>query len=214
MAAVPRPDGPDVPSATPPGHYFARDPAARSRPTTVRLALADRTLDLVTDRGVFSPTRVDPGTKLLLGELPPVLRGPIADVGCGYGPIACTVAARQPGDAVWAVDVNRRARELCALNARAAGLDVRVVAPDEVPDGLVVGTIVSNPPIRIGKDALHALLSGWLDRLDPSGAAWLVVNRNLGADSLAAWLTGRGHAVERVRSRQGYRVLHVRPGRQ
>lgn len=211
MAAVHSPDSPHEPDVTSTGHYFSEEPATGSRRSTVRLTLPDRTLELVTDRGVFSPDRVDPGTKLLLSELPALGEGPVVDVGCGYGPIACTLAARHPGRPVWAVDVNRRARELTGLNAQRLGLEVRVVAPDEVPPDLRVAAIVSNPPIRIGKAALRTLLATWLDRLLPDGEAWLVINKNLGADSIAAWLSERGHPVERIRSRQGYRVLRVRP---
>lgn len=211
MAAVPDP------SSAPPhggddGHYFTPRPGVASRPGRVRLDLPDRSLELSTDRGVFSADRVDPGTKLLLLELPEPGRwppGPVLDLGCGYGPIACTVALRDPGREVWAVDVNERARELCAANAEAAGAAVRVAAPDEVPDGVRFGLVVSNPPIRIGKAALHDLLDLWLGRLADGGEAWLVVQKHLGSDSLASWLAGRGRSVERVRSRQGYRILRV-----
>jgi 16S rRNA (guanine1207-N2)-methyltransferase len=209
VAVVPRPDSSDEPGVTPREHYFTEAPTTGSRPASVRLTLPDVTLELTTDRGVFSPGRIDPGTKLLLMEVAVPLRGPVLDLGCGYGPIACTVARRNPGAEVWAVDVNRRARELCATNAARAGLEVRVAAPDEVPGDQRFATIVSNPPIRIGKPALHDLLETWLARLEPNGEAWLVVNRNLGADSLAAWLLARGYGVDRVRSRQGYRVLRV-----
>lgn len=201
----------------PGGHYFAARPEASSRPSSVRLVLPDVTLVLSVDRGVFSPGRVDPGTKLLLLELPPPSRwppGPVVDLGAGYGPIACTVAARDPGREVWAVEVNERARDLCRANAAAAGVGdrVSVVGADEVPDDLRPGLVMSNPPIRIGKRALQELVGGWVDRLAPGGEAWLVVQKNLGADSLARWLIDRGHSVDRVRSRQGYRILRVRPG--
>ena len=83
----------------------------------------------------------------------------LMDLGCGYGPIACTLATRNPEATVWAIDVNERARDLCRTNALAAGLDgVRVTTPDEVPDGLSLAGLWSNPPIRIGKKALHDLL--------------------------------------------------------
>ena len=211
---------PDVPDGTGdapgPGNgsdqYFSSRPTAASRPASVPLVLPDLSLTLATDRGVFSADRVDPGTKLLLLELPPAAEwppGPVVDVGCGYGPIACTVARRDPGRDVWAVEVNERARELCRANAAAAGVAVTVAAPDEVPDALRPGLVVSNPPIRIGKAALHDLLACWLDRLADGGEAWLVVQKHLGADSLADWLRGRGWAVERARSRQGYRLLRV-----
>ena len=69
--------------------------------------------------------------------------------------------------------------------------------------------IWSNPPVRIGKDALHALLGGWLGRLSPAGSAYLVVGRNLGADSLHRWLAGQGWPVTRRAARSGYRLLQV-----
>lgn len=194
------------------GHYFSTDPATSSSPGSVELALPDVHLVLRTDRGVFSGGRVDPGTKLLLLELPPSSawpEGPVVDVGAGYGPIACTVAARAPGREVWAVEVNERAAELCRHNAATLDLDVHVVGPDEVPDDLRPGLIVSNPPIRVGKRALHDLLDGWMTRLCDDGEAWLVVQRNLGSDSLATWMEGRGWRVTRRRSRQGYRILQV-----
>lgn len=159
---------------------------------------------------MFSPDRIDPGTRLLLrGGPAPRSDGTIVDLGCGYGPIAVTLAMRSPRARVVAVDVNERARALCATNAAAAGVRVEVLAPDEVPPDLAVDELWSNPPIRIGKAALHELLSGWLRRLAPDGRAHLVVGRNLGADSLAAWLRDEGWQVERRRSAQGYRLLTV-----
>ncbi len=174
--------------------------------------LVDVHLRLRTDAGVFSPRRVDPGTKLLLTELPPTSdwpAGPIADVGCGYGPIAVTVALRDPDREVWAVDVNERARDLCGANAAAAGVAdrVHVVAPDEVPEDLRFGLVASNPPIRVGKAVLHDLCRSWLRRLTDDGQAWWVVQKHLGSDSLQAWMVSQGWPTERVRSRQAYRIL-------
>ena len=196
-----------------PGHYFDAEPGVGSHPTTIQLHLPDRSLTLRTDRGVFSGDRVDAGTKYLLLEAPePPLAGTFVDLGCGYGPIACTLAARRPDAAVWAVDVNARARELCAANATALGLgNVRTIAPDAVPGDLSVDVIWSNPPIRIGKEALHELLGSWLRRLSPTGAAVLVVQKHLGSDSLQRWLDGEGWATTRLGSRAGYRLLEVRP---
>jgi 16S rRNA (guanine1207-N2)-methyltransferase len=196
------------------GHYFDADPAAASRPRTVRLDLPDRTLELSTDRGVFAGTGVDPATKYLLLEAPPPPdAGTFVDLGCGYGPIACTLAARAPQATVWAVDVNRRALGLCRANADALGLaNVRVVAPEDVPTDLAVDLLWSNPPIRIGKAALHGLLSTWLARLAPGGAAVLVVHKHLGSDSLQRWLADEGWSVTRLGSRTGNRLLGVRAG--
>jgi len=193
------------------GHYFDASPAAASRPSTVRLDLPDRSLRLRTDRGVFSADRVDPGTKYLLLEAPePPERGTFVDLGCGYGPLACTLAARRPDATVWAVDVNERALALCAANAEALDLaNVRTRAVDAVPTDLTVDLLWSNPPIRIGKAALHELLRSWLGRLTPAGAAVLVVQKHLGADSLQRWLDGEGWAATRLGSRAGYRLLEI-----
>ena len=194
-------------------HYFEAEPGTPSRPMQVRLDLPDRSFDLETDRGVFAATAVDAATKVLLLEAPaPPSRGTLVDLGCGYGPIALTLAMRAPAADVWAVDVNRRALDLCARNAAALGLaNVRVAAPDEVPADLAVDLLWSNPPIRIGKDALHELLRTWLDRLTPQGAAVLVVHKHLGADSLQRWLEAEGWPTTRLLSRRGNRLLEVRP---
>jgi len=136
--------------------------------------------------------------------------GDLLDLGCGAGPIALTMARRSPGSRVWAVDVNSRARELTAHNARTLSLsNVTVAAPDDVPDDVRFDVIWSNPPIKVGKDELHALLLRWLPRLAPDGRAVLVVNKNLGSDSLQKWLRERGYTVDRIASRQGYRILVV-----
>lgn len=202
------------PQPDPAGHYFSPEPAVTSEPSTVELVLPEgRLVRLTTDRGVFSGDRIDPGTRFLLAEGPPVRGAVLADVGCGYGPIAVALALRGgPDVVVWAVDVNERARALCAANAAANGVaaQVRVVAPEDVPADLVVDQLWSNPPIRVGKAALHDLLTTWLGRLRPgSGTAELVVQKHLGSDSLAAWLNEAGWPTRRRASRAGYRILTV-----
>jgi 16S rRNA (guanine1207-N2)-methyltransferase len=193
------------------GHYFDSSPAASSAPRTVTLALPDLTVELQTDRGVFSADRVDPGTRLLLLEAPhPPATGDLLDLGCGYGPIAVALALRAPATHVWAVDVNRRALGLAEMNARVAGAgNVTAVVPDSVPEDLRFAAIYSNPPIRVGKEALHGLVDEWVPRGD---VTWFVVSKHLGADSLARWMTDeRGWTVARIASRVSYRVLEVRP---
>lgn len=193
------------------GHYFDASPRSASAPKVVQLDLPDRTLRLRTDRGVFSADRVDPATKLLLLEAPdPPTEGVFLDLGCGYGPIALTLAARRPAALVWAVDVNRRALDLCRDNARSMQLaNVMIGTPAEVPVDLKVDLIWSNPPIRIGKSTLHDLLRSWLERLGPSGTAVLVVHKHLGSDSLQRWLEGDGWSATRLTSRDGNRLLRV-----
>jgi 16S rRNA (guanine1207-N2)-methyltransferase len=198
-----------------PQHYFEARPEAAHRPGLVRVVLPDVYLELETDSGVFSPGRLDPGTRLLLERAPaPPPDGDLLDLGCGYGPIACVLASRSPGAVVWALDVNERALDLCARNAATAGLrNVRCVKPDDpdIPEQLA--GIWSNPPVRIGKAPLHDLLSTWLRRLAPGADASLVMGRNLGADSLHAWLEQEGWPVTRLAARSGYRLLSVSSSR-
>lgn len=189
--------------------YFDEAPVAAHRSGQVELAVGDRALTLATDSGVFSGSRIDPGTAILLDTVPPPPEsGHLLDLGCGYGPIALQLAVLAPAATVWAVDVNARARELTAANVKAAGLDnVRVCHPDEAPADIRFAAMLSNPPIRIGKQALHDLLRQWLSRVD--GQSFLVVQKHLGADSLQRWLDENGWPTERIRSKKAYRILRV-----
>ena len=192
--------------------YFTDRPTAAHRPGTVHIVLPDLHLELATDSGIFSPGRLDPGTRLLIDAAPPPPpSGDLLDLGSGYGPLALVLAARSPRVRVWAVDVNRRALDLCARNAAAASLaNVRCLEPDDADLPGRVDLIWSNPPIRIGKKALHDMLTRWLARLADGASAYLVVQRNLGADSLQRWLTETGWDASRIAARAGYRVLQVR----
>jgi 16S rRNA (guanine1207-N2)-methyltransferase len=191
-------------------HYFSASPASADERREIEVTLAGREFTLETAGGVFSPAHLDLGTHVLLRTVPPP-RGRVADIGCGWGPLAIAAALMAPDAVVTAVDVNQRALDLARRNAVRAGIDTRVafMTPADVSDEAVFDTIWSNPPIRVGKAALHELLTTWLSRLAPDGEAWLVVQRNLGADSLAGWLAEQGWGVERVASAKGFRVLKV-----
>lgn len=196
-------------------HYFSAQPSGElvARPLTV--TLAGREVTLQTAGGVFSPGGLDTGTSVLLGHVPPPPpSGDLLDLGCGWGPIALSLALESPHATVWAIDINERARELTRRNADLLGLDnVRVVAPEEVPEDTRFMTIWSNPPIRIGKNELHGMLDAWLPRLREATDAWLVVARNLGSDSLHRWMDDRYRgqlAVSRYATHKGFRVLRVR----
>src|SRR6202023_2178092 len=149
-------------------HYFNAEPKVASRPRTIRVSLPDLRFELDTDRGVFAHAHLDFGTDLLLRSLPPIPPGELVDVGCGYGAIAITLALRNPDARVWAVDVNRRALDLCARNAERAGAQNVIPAePNAVPDRVRFAAVYSNPPVRLGKPALHELLLTWIERLPP-----------------------------------------------
>lgn len=199
----------------PSDHYFSAAPASAENLRTIRVTLAGRELDLTTAGGVFSPDRLDAGTAVLFANMPPLPPGgDFLDLGCGWGPISITMALSAPHATVWAVDVNERALDLTRRNAESLGLtNVNAVKPDDVPDDVTFRTIRSNPPIRIGKNELHSMLERWIPRLDERSDAWLVVQRNLGSDSLQRWMTATftpGYSVYRAATGKGYRVLKVR----
>ncbi|MGJ0203819.1 methyltransferase [Leucobacter sp. gxy201] len=197
-------------------HYFSESPAGDLRPREIEVELAGAPRAVVTAGGVFSPEQLDRGTAVLLSTLAKLddeAEGPVLDLGCGWGPIALSAALERPDREVWAVDVNERSRALTAENAARLGLEnVRVAAPDEVPAGIVFGEIRSNPPIRVGKEALHGMLRLWLPRIAPGGFASLVVAKHLGADSLQRWIAAEFDdlAVDRVGRDKGFHVIEAR----
>lgn len=195
-------------------HYFSEDPTSDFNPKEITVSIAGREVTLQTAGGVFSPERIDTGTAVLLthiAEAPP--SGNLLDVGCGWGPIALSLAAHSPKATVWAVDVNQRALDLTAANAKRLGLtNLKVSKPEDVPTDLQFQGIWSNPPIRVGKDELHGLLLKWLPRLAAEGESYLVVQKNLGADSLHRWLEselGKDIVVRRFDTAKQFRVLQV-----
>jgi 16S rRNA (guanine1207-N2)-methyltransferase len=200
-----------------PSQYFQTEPTVQSKPRSIELVLPDVYLNLTTDTGVFSGERVDGGSRYLMQGHPPIPSHAttILDLGCGYGPIGLAAAKRAPAAQVWGIDVNARAVRLASMNAEANAItNARFTLTSDLPSDLSFDLILSNPPIRIGKSALHELLTTWLDRLSPGGVAWMVVQKHLGSDSLASWLSEQGWETTRLGSRKGFRILqsHARPG--
>jgi 16S rRNA (guanine1207-N2)-methyltransferase len=193
-------------------HYFSADPSVPFARETFTCEVWGHELTLVSGSGVFSRGHLDHATAVLFRETEPPVQGRFLDLGCGYGVIGLAIAAAVPLATITAVDVNDRAIALANENARALGVQGRFVAcrPEQVPGGDVYDEIWSNPPIRIGKDALHELLLTWLPRLAPGGRAVMVVGKNLGADSLQRWLGEQGFPTERRASAKGFRVLETR----
>ena len=193
-------------------HYFSADPSVPFKRAPVHASVWGHDLDLSSGSGVFAQGRLDIGTAVLFRETEPPAGGRILDLGCGYGVIGLAVAVAARTAVVTAVDVNERAVLLAHENAEALGVTDRYTAatPDGVPDDAVFDEIWSNPPIRIGKDALHELLLTWLPRLAPGGRAVMVVGKNLGADSLQRWLGEQGYPTGRLASAKGFRVLESR----
>lgn len=193
-------------------HYFSADPSVAFQRAPVRATVWGHDLELVSGSGVFAQGRLDIGTAVLFRQTEPPAGGRILDLGCGYGVIGLACAVAAPAARVTAVDVNQRAVLLANENAASLGVADRFRAsvPEEVAAHVTFDEIWSNPPIRIGKQALHALLSTWLPRLAPGGRAVMVVGKNLGADSLQRWLDEQGFPTQRLASAKGFRVLEAR----
>lgn len=194
-------------------HYFSADPTVAFKRAPVTADIWGHRLELSSGSGVFAQGRVDIGTSILLRETdPPTGVGTVLDLGCGFGVIGLALAVAVPDAIVTGIDVNERAVLLANENAAALGVADRFVAvlPDAVHPAATYDEIWSNPPIRIGKEALHALLLQWLPRLAPGGRAVLVVGKNLGADSLQRWLGEQGWPTERIGGAKRFRVLETR----
>lgn len=196
-------------------HYFSETPDSEFKPKEISVEIDGRKVNVTTSGGIFSPDRIDPGTAVLLEHLDEVApSGEILDIGCGWGPISLSIAARSPKADVWAIDVNNRSLELTAKNAIALNAkNIKTARPDEVPAAIEFNQIWSNPPIRVGKVELHEILQTWLPRLSIGGEAFLVVQKNLGADSLQRWIESEfanTHSVLRFATAKGYRVIRVK----
>ncbi|GGO64569.1 MFS transporter [Microbacterium nanhaiense] len=196
-------------------HYFSAQPSSPEELRRIRVVLAGREVDVTTASGVFSPGHLDKGTEVLLANSPAAPPGgDFLDVGCGWGAISLDLAMQSPHARVWALDVNERALDLVRRNAEELGLDnVHAVTADQIPSDIAFRTIRSNPPIRIGKPALHGLLEAWLPRLDVHGDAYMVVQKNLGSDSLQRWIDDTlpdEFSTHRHAMSKGFRVLKVR----
>lgn len=199
-----------------PSHYFDEAPSGEMKTKEIKVSLDGREVTVSTAGSIFSPDHVDTGTKILLEHIDEApAGGDILDLGCGWGPIALALALHSPKATVWAVDVNERARQLTELNAQKLGLsNVQVCHPDDVPAEIEFTGIWSNPPIRVGKDVLHELMQTWLPKLEQGAEAYLVVQKNLGADSLQRWIAASvpGIEIDRVDTAKAFRVLRATKG--
>lgn len=196
-------------------HYFSQEPASKFEPKQIEIELAGQTLTVNTASGTFSPGRLDTGTEILISHIDLAPKdGAILDLGCGWGPITLALAMNSPQASIYGVDINPRSLALTKLNSESLNLtNVQTMTPDQIPDSLEFSGIWSNPPIRIGKKELHGLLLKWLPRLSIGGEAYLVVQKNLGSDSLQRWLAAtmpNNFEVSRFTSERTYRIIKVR----
>lgn len=197
--------------------YFSANPNSLDLRRTLHVVLRGHEVSVQVSNGVFSSSKLDLGTAVLLKHAPqPPENGRFFDIGCGWGAISLALGFESPNAQIYAVDVNERALDLTGINAKNAGLNnihTYLVEDALKEDALKdIDLIWSNPPIRVGKDVLHNILLTWLPRLKVGGAAYLVVQKNLGSDSLITWLSktlGEDFSVEKYASSKGYRIIEV-----
>lgn len=197
--------------------YFSANPNSLDLRRTLHVVLRGHEVSVQVSNGVFSSSKLDLGTAVLLKHAPqPPENGRFFDIGCGWGAISLALGFESPNAQIYAVDVNERALDLTGINAKNAGLNnihTYLVEDALKEDALKdINLIWSNPPIRVGKDVLHNILITWLPRLKVGGAAYLVVQKNLGSDSLITWLSktlGEDFSVEKYASSKGYRIIEV-----
>lgn len=195
-------------------HYFTETPGGDFKQREIAVTLAGLKVKVKTAGSVFSPEHVDQGTQVLLDHLELAKpSGTFLDLGCGWGPIALSLALHSPKATVYAVDVNERSLELTKINAEALEVSsLKISKPEQVANDVQFDQIWSNPPIRVGKAVLHEMLQLWIPRLAPGGSAFLVVQKNLGSDSLQKWLEAEfssGFEISRLTSVKTFRILKV-----
>ena len=194
-------------------HYYTAAPASAHDERRRKVRVLGVTMDFITDAGVFSRDGLDAGTRVLLEALPP-LSGRVRDLGCGWGALGGVLAKKWADVRFVLTDVNERAAALAERNLRMNGLtNFEVVCGDgfAAVEGLF-DWIVTNPPIRAGKQVIYALFAQAKDFLAPGGTLALVIRTQQGAKSAERYLQGIYESVETLDVSGGYRVLTARNG--
>ncbi|QPC48025.1 class I SAM-dependent methyltransferase [Mangrovibacillus cuniculi] len=192
-------------------HYYTSKPDVESKPQSFTFNLMGKDFTFTTDAGVFSKKEVDFGSRVLIDTFEePEIEGAIIDVGCGYGPIGLSLASSMPSRTIHMVDVNQRAILLSKQNAELNGIsNVRIYESDRLAEIIApsVAAIVTNPPIRAGKDIVHSIYEQSYDRLIENGELWVVIQKKQGAPSTVEKLESLFKEVEVVEKVKGYWIV-------
>ena len=190
-------------------HYYTRDPQSASRPAECEFTYRGIRLTFRTDAGVFSRGEVDTGTQVLLEALPEEMHGEILDLGCGWGVIGISIARKWPETRVTMADVNTQALELSRENAKRNRAEVICAESDgmEAFRGKAFDAVVTNPPIRAGKQVIYRMFADAAEALKPDGALYLVIRKQQGAESCIRYLQTIYASVEKLDRSGGFWVL-------
>ena len=194
-------------------HYYTKNPETESKEASWTFPLRGREFRFISDSGVFSKKTVDFGSRLLIEtfRLNEEVAGDILDVGCGYGPMGLALAYAYPARLVEMVDVNERAMSLARRNAEANNIrNVKVYESntyDQVPEERQFAAIVSNPPIRAGKQVVHRILSEAHTHLLAGGTLTVVIQKKQGAPSAEQKMLDVFGNVEIIARDKGYWII-------
>ena len=195
-----------------PDQYYTREPESESRPAACAFTYRGRELHFMTDAGVFSRGELDTGTRLLLEALPAQLTGEILDLGCGWGPIGISIGAAMPETRVTMADVNLRALSWSRENAKRNGVQAEVLESDgfSAMGDRSFDAVVTNPPIRAGKQVIYQMFADARAHLKPAGSLFLVIRKQQGAESCIRYLKTLYASVEKLDRSGGFWVLEAR----
>ncbi len=188
--------------------YYTADPTSESNPVPCAFPYRGHGLNFMTDAGVFSKGELDAGSRLLLDALP-ALNGDVLDIGCGWGAIGVAVAKANKNANVTMVDVNRRALDLCRQNCERNHVAAEVIESDGMAEvlGRQFDAIVTNPPIRAGKQVIYKMFADAAVSLKVEGALYLVIRKQQGAESCMKYLKTLFNVVEKLDKSAGFWVL-------
>ncbi|GGJ29190.1 class I SAM-dependent methyltransferase [Paenibacillus hunanensis] len=191
-------------------HYYSSQPGAAHERRKLETELRGRPFTFISDAGVFSKTGIDYGSRVLIEALDIPQDARVLDVGCGYGPMGLSAAVLAPQGHVTMVDVNERAVELARENAKLNDIhnvDIRVSDLFEAVQGETFTVVITNPPIRAGKETVHTIFEQAAAHLEPGGSLWIVIQKKQGAPSAKAKLEQLFDEVEEVTKDKGYRIF-------
>lgn len=196
-------------------HYYSNKPQVESKPRQFKFTLRESVFVFETDAGVFSKSEVDFGSRVLIDifEMPNP-EGVVLDVGCGYGPIGLSIAKAYPERTVYMMDINERAVALSRKNAEVNGIqNVRIFESDgllAVAKDVQVAAVLTNPPIRAGKETIFRFYDEAYERLTEAGELWVVIQKKQGAPSTVSKLEEKFSGVEVVEKKKGYWIIRAK----
>ncbi|WP_107839064.1 class I SAM-dependent methyltransferase [Metasolibacillus meyeri] len=196
-------------------HYYSNKPQVESKPRKWKFTLLGSEFVFETDAGVFSKSEVDFGSRVLIDTFKiPAIQGVVMDIGCGYGPIGLALAKAHQDRFIYMMDINSRAVALAQKNAEMNGIqNVQVIESDglaNVTPQTKVAAILTNPPIRAGKETIFKFYDEAYSMLAMDGELWVVIQKKQGAPSTVSHLEEKFTEVEVVEKKKGYWIVRAK----